>query len=105
MQLWGVLLRHLPCAPHLAFRLRRLARQDVALEGARPDDLPGSCLLEALGRAPVRLELWHSRSSVSGLRWSSVFTVDRGPKTRLLFFRRGGRRLRGLLLRFLRRAF
>src|SRR5688572_26596799 len=54
-----ILLGHFPGAAHLPLRLRRLARENVALEGARPDDLTCPGLLEALGGAPMCFQLRH----------------------------------------------
>src|SRR5581483_10171138 len=51
----------------VALRFRFLARQDVALERARPDDLARSRLLEALRRAPVRFEFRHRCLVPAGL--------------------------------------
>src|SRR5215212_10595181 len=63
MQLRRVLLRHFTRAAHLALRLRRLAGEDVPLEGGRPHDFSHSRLLEALRGAPVCLEFRHDVSS------------------------------------------
>src|SRR4030095_2036513 len=59
VQLGGVVRRHLLRPAHAALGLRGLAGQDVTLEGAGPDDLAGTGLLEALGGAAMCLQLWH----------------------------------------------
>src|SRR5512146_3577832 len=44
---------------HLALPLGLLGSQDMALESASALHFAGSCLLEALGGARVRLQFWH----------------------------------------------
>src|SRR5580765_6414167 len=52
-------LRHQGRALQSALALTRLAREDVRPEGVAPLELSRSGLLEALGRAPVCLQLRH----------------------------------------------
>src|SRR5688572_3921215 len=59
VQLGRVLFGDFARAAHLPLRLGRLARQDMALERRRPDNLSRTRFLEALGGAPMCLQLWH----------------------------------------------
>src|SRR5687768_1041009 len=58
-QLGGVRIGHDPRAAERTFTAARLAREDVALERRGPHELSRSCLLEALGGAPMCLQFRH----------------------------------------------
>lgn len=63
-------------AIELAFALRTFGSQDVALERVSALDLARPCLLEALGRSAVSLELWHSDLSIT------TYNAQIGPALR-----------------------
>src|SRR5687768_2677192 len=65
-------------AAQLALAGAALAREDVALEGAAPDELAGGGLLEALGRAPMCLEFRHDWFSTRARRYSLRVLPDAG---------------------------
>ena len=63
-------LRHVGLIKHyvfieLAFALCTFRSQDVALIRVTALDLAGTCLLEALGRSAMCLQLWHSYLSIT----------------------------------------
>lgn len=49
----------------LALALGALGSQDMALERVTAFNLAGACLLEALGRSAMSLQLWHSDLSIT----------------------------------------
>ena len=49
----------------LALALSALGSQDMALERVTALDLATPCLLEALGRSTVCLQLWHNDLSIT----------------------------------------
>ena len=70
----------------LAFALRTLRSQDVALKRVSALDLAGACLLETLGRSLMCLQLGHSGISITthigGLGQSSAAGVVRCLRSR-----------------------
>src|SRR6187401_1848161 len=95
LQLGGVGFRHDDGAAHFALPAGRLARQDMALERASPQELASPGLLEALGGATVALQLGHDllRTFINGpCAHGRIYSVSRsGSRATRLAPGRGAR--------------